>query len=143
MLLPAEKAFLRHAFKRDRRGKLVFAEQIYSCPKKSGKSAFDAMYTSRRLLFGGQFAEAYVIANDLEQGKGAFSRPSSASSQRARCCDAKPKSSRTRSASRRQTPSSPPLRRDYTGAAGANPVISVFDERGDTPASAATGFGTK
>ena len=33
-LLPAERAFLEHAFKRDDDGRLLYPEQIYSCPKK-------------------------------------------------------------------------------------------------------------
>ena len=34
-LLPAERAFLEHAFKLDDSGRLLYPEQIYSCPKKS------------------------------------------------------------------------------------------------------------
>ena len=33
-LLPAERAFLEHAFKLDDSGRLFYPEQIYSCPKK-------------------------------------------------------------------------------------------------------------
>ena len=33
-LLPAERAFLEHAFKRDDIGHLLYPEQFYSCPKK-------------------------------------------------------------------------------------------------------------
>ena len=41
-LLPAERAFLEHAFKLDDNGRLLYPEQIYSCPKKSGKTTFAA-----------------------------------------------------------------------------------------------------
>jgi hypothetical protein len=34
-LLPAERAFLEHAFKIGPNGKLLFNEWLYSCPKKS------------------------------------------------------------------------------------------------------------
>ena len=129
VLLPAEREFLKHAFRIDKKGRLVFPEQIYSAPKKSGKTAFSAMMIlTTTLLFGGPFAEGYAIANDLEQAQG-----------------------RVFQAIRRIVEKSPLLRReakivankisfpatgavitaissDYAGAAGSNPVISSFDE---------------
>ena len=39
-LLPAERAFLEHAFKLDDDGRLLYPEQIYCCPKKCGKTTF-------------------------------------------------------------------------------------------------------
>ena len=42
-LLPAERAFLEHAFKIGENGKLVYPEWLYSCPKKSGKTTFEAL----------------------------------------------------------------------------------------------------
>ena len=128
-LLPAERAFIKHAFKTDKKGRLLYPELIYACPKKSGKTAFAAMLIFvATLLFGGPFAEAYVIANDLEQSKG-----------------------RVFEAIKRIVTKSPLLRReakiiqnkisfpatnavitaiasDYAGAAGSNAVISSFDE---------------
>jgi phage terminase large subunit-like protein len=128
-LLPAERTFLQHAFKTNDQGRLVYPEQIYSCPKKSGKTAFAAMHALvTTLVFGGPFAEGYCIANDLEQAQG-----------------------RVFQAVRRIVEESPYLRRearivankitfpatgatitaiasDYAGAAGSNPVISSFDE---------------
>jgi hypothetical protein len=53
-LLPAERTFLRHAFRTNRQGRLLYPEQIYACPKKSGKTAFAAMHAlCTVLLFGG------------------------------------------------------------------------------------------
>ena len=70
-LLDAEREFLKHAFKTDAKGRLLYPEQVYSCPKKSGKSAFNAMMVLiATLLFGGKFAEAICAANDLEQAQG-------------------------------------------------------------------------
>jgi len=37
-LLPAERAFLEHAFKTADDGRLKYPEQLYACPKKSGKT---------------------------------------------------------------------------------------------------------
>ena len=128
-LLPAERTFLEHAFKTNDAGRLIYPEQTYSCPKKSGKSAFAGMdVLTTALVFGGPFAEGYCIANDLEQAQG-----------------------RVFQAVKRIVEKSPHLRReariiankitfpatgatitaiasDYAGAAGANPVISSFDE---------------
>jgi hypothetical protein len=43
-LLPAERAFLEHAFETDDDGRLRYLEQVYSCPKKSGKTTEAAAY---------------------------------------------------------------------------------------------------
>jgi phage terminase large subunit-like protein len=69
-LLPAERAFLEHAFKTDDTGRLLYREWLYSCPKKSGKTTFEAIIVlTMTLLFGGAFPESYVLANDLEQAR--------------------------------------------------------------------------
>jgi phage terminase large subunit-like protein len=69
-LLPAERTFLEHAFKIDDTGRLIYREWIYSCPKKSGKTTFQAIIQlTMTLLFGGAFPESYVLANDQEQAR--------------------------------------------------------------------------
>ena len=70
-LLPAERAFLAHAFKIGGNGKLLYDEWLYSCPKKSGKTTFEALIElTMTLLFGGAYPESYILANSQEQGKG-------------------------------------------------------------------------
>ena len=70
-LLPAERAFLAHAFKFGENGKLLYPEQLYSCPKKSGKTTFAALHVlTLTLLFGGAYPEATLCANDQEQARG-------------------------------------------------------------------------
>jgi hypothetical protein len=72
VLLEAERAFLAHAFRLDDNGKLLYPEQVYSCPKKSGKTTFAALHVlTLTLLFGG----AYPEANALRQRPGAGARP--------------------------------------------------------------------
>jgi phage terminase large subunit-like protein len=67
-LLPAEIAFLQHAFRLDEDGRAVYPELVYSAPKKSGKTAFAAIVTLVvTLLYGGHDPEAICAANDLEQ----------------------------------------------------------------------------
>ena len=71
VLLDAERAFLEHAYQIDDSGRLVYPEQLYGAPKKSGKTGFAAMHLlTTTLVFGGRFAEGYCIANDLEQAQG-------------------------------------------------------------------------
>jgi hypothetical protein len=70
-LLPAERAFLEHAFKIGTDGRLLYNEWLYSCPKKSGKTTFEALIElTMTLLFGGAYPESYILANSQEQGKG-------------------------------------------------------------------------
>jgi hypothetical protein len=70
-LLDAERRFLEHAFKLDDDGRLLYPEQVYSCPKKSGKTTYAAIHTLIMiLLFGGAYPEATLCANDQEQAQG-------------------------------------------------------------------------
>ncbi len=128
-LLPAERRFMRLAFKTDRSGRLQFPEQVYGCPKKSGKSAFAAMHTlTVTLLFGGHAPEAVLLANDLEQAQGrvfeAVRRIVEASPLLGR--EAKITADKITfpaiGAVIRAIPS------DYASAAGGNQVTSSFDE---------------
>jgi phage terminase large subunit-like protein len=128
-LLPAERLFLEHAFKVDDDGRLLYPEQVYACPKKSGKTSFAAMHAlALTLLFGEAYPEATICANDQEQAQG-----------------------RVFEQMRRMVESSPVLRGEaritqdkitfpalnatitaipssYATAAGGNQNISVFDE---------------
>src|SRR6516225_9606370 len=70
-LLPAERQFLEHAFTISADGKLLYNEWLYSCPKKSGKTTFEALIElTMTLLYGGAYPESYILANSQEQGKG-------------------------------------------------------------------------
>jgi phage terminase large subunit-like protein len=66
----AESEFLKHAFQTNDDGRLLYPEQIFGAPKKSGKTGFAALHMlTMILLFGGRFAEGYALANDLEQAQ--------------------------------------------------------------------------
>ncbi|MGI8851883.1 MAG: terminase TerL endonuclease subunit [Methyloceanibacter sp.] len=128
-LLDAEREFLKHAFKTDGKGRLLYPEQVYSCPKKSGKSAFNAMLVLiATLLFGGKFAEALCAANDLEQSMGRVFLAIK------RIVEASPLLQREAKivANKISFPATgaviTAISSDYAGAAGANPTISSFDE---------------
>ena len=130
VLNQAEKDFLSLAFKRDENGRLIFPELVFGAIKKSGKTTLAAIVMlTMVLLFGGRFAEGYCVANDLEQAQ-----------------------SRVFAIIKRIVEASPLLKReakitadkvvfpdfynatiialaaDAASAAGANPVITCFDE---------------
>jgi phage terminase large subunit-like protein len=128
-LLDAERAFLAHAYQTNEAGRLVYPEQLYACPKKSGKSAFAAMHLlTTMLVFGGRFAEGYCVANDLDQAQGRVFLAVR------RICEASPYLQREAdiTQSRITFPQTgaviQAIGADYVGSAGANPTISSFDE---------------
>ena len=54
-LLDAERDFLAHAFEIGDDGRLLYSEQIFGAPKKSGKTGFAALHMlTTILLFGGR-----------------------------------------------------------------------------------------
>jgi Tfp pilus assembly major pilin PilA len=69
-LYPAQIEFIRRsctACVGPREGELPFAELVYSCPKKSGKTATAAMIVIYVIVvLGGPYAEGYCVANDFE-----------------------------------------------------------------------------
>lgn len=129
VLLPAERAFLRRAFKRTADGRLRYPELVYSAPKKSGKSAFAGMLVlTATLVHGGPNAEAYCCANDYEQASGRVFEAIR------RIVTASPflRAEARITAGRIEFPETGSticaIASDYAGAAGANPTISSFDE---------------
>jgi phage terminase large subunit-like protein len=128
-LLPAQRSFFQHAWQLNDDGRLLYGEQVYSCPKKTGKTGTAAMHLlTTTLVFGGRFAESFCCANDLEQ---ATSRVYQAVR---RICEVSPNLRREAVITQNKItfPSTgatiTALASDYAGAAGANPTISSFDE---------------
>ena len=129
VLSEAERDFLKFAFQLGDSGRLKFPELVFGAIKKSGKTTLAGIVVlTMVLLFGGRFAEAYCVANDLEQAQ-----------------------SRVFAIIKRIVAASPLLRgiakltadkvtfpalgaaitaiaSDAASAAGANPVITCFDE---------------
>ncbi len=65
-----QKTFLRNAFERTKAGKMRYSEQLFSAPKKSGKTGLAAMvgiFTA--VVLAGNGGEIYCLANDREQAE--------------------------------------------------------------------------
>jgi hypothetical protein len=129
VLLPAERAFIAHAFMTDAAGRLLYHEWVYAAPKKSGKTGFAALLTiTVLLLFGGKYGEAFSLANDLEQSTSrvfeAIKRIIAASPLLRD--EARVLSDKITFLASGATIT--PLASDAASAAGGHPVISVFDE---------------
>jgi hypothetical protein len=129
VLTAVERGFLRHAFELTPDGRLRFPEEVFSTPKKGGKTAFAAMvllYVVR--VLGGRFGEGYCCANDFEQSQGrvflAAARIVEASPMVA--ADAIVTASKITFISTGATITA--IASDFAGAAGGNPTITVFDE---------------
>jgi phage terminase large subunit-like protein len=128
-LLAAERTFLQHAFVTNDSGRLRYPEQLYGAIKKSGKTALAAIHLlTTTLVFGSRFAEGYAVANDLEQAQGRVFQAVR------RICECSPYLRRDASItqSRIEFPETgatiQAIASDYASAAGANPVVSSFDE---------------
>ena len=69
VLLPAEVAFMQHAFALDDDGRLKYPEQCYGAPKKSGKTSLAAMIVLVMVLLrnDARFGEGLLAANDFDQ----------------------------------------------------------------------------
>jgi phage terminase large subunit-like protein len=128
-LYPEEEVFIREALTLTPNGKLPYSELLFSAPKKSGKTALAAMIVIYVIVvLGGRYAEGYCLANDLDQSTGrvfqAVSRIIQASPLLKDC--ARLYTEEIEFPSTGSTIQA--LASDYTGAAGGNPTISVFDE---------------
>jgi phage terminase large subunit-like protein len=127
VLLEAERTFLKYAFLIDADGRLLYPEQIYSCPKKSGKTTFAAIYVlTMVLIFGYTFPEAICAANDLEQSVG---RVFAAIKRIIECSplligEAKITADKITIGNAVIIA----ITSNYASAAGANPTVTVFDE---------------
>jgi hypothetical protein len=129
-LLDVERAFLEHAFQVDGSGRMLFPELLYGAPKKSGKTAFGAIFMlTMVLLYGGRFSEGYAAANDLEQATGRVFQAAR------RIVECSPLLAPWAEIMRDKIifptfagASISAIASDYAGAAGSNPSITVFDE---------------
>jgi phage terminase large subunit-like protein len=128
-LFAAERQFFAHAWLLNSAGRLLYPEQCFGAIKKTGKTGLAAAHMlTTTLVFGGRYAEAYCIANDLEQAQGRVFQAVR------RICESSPYLIREAEFTQRcvtfpQTGATiTAIGGDYASAAGAAPVISSFDE---------------
>jgi len=128
-LIDAERRFIKLAFRFDEDGRLVHPLMLYGAIKKTRKTELAGLLTlTVILLFGGRFAQGFIVANDEQQ---AIARCFTA------CCrivEASPLLKREAiiMADKIGFPATQSsitaIANDYTGIAGGHPTISVFDE---------------
>jgi hypothetical protein len=128
-LFDAQRQFFEHAWQTGDDGRLLYPEQCFGAIKKTGKTGTAAMHVlTTTLVYGGRYAEAYCLANDLEQAQG---RVFLAIKQ---ICESSPLLMREAeiTQSRITFPQTgaviQALGADATSAAGAHPVVSSIDE---------------
>jgi phage terminase large subunit-like protein len=143
-LLPAEYQFMQFAFMLDDNGRLLYPEQVFSAPKKSGKSTLAALVTLTMVLLRseGRGAEAIVVANSFDQAQ------SRVFTMCRRIVEASPllRTEAKIGVDRIVIPaldaSIVALASDAASAAGSNPTVSVCDEAGPSPPRKRAGCST-
>ena len=127
VLLPAEREFLKHAFRTGADGRLLYPELVYSCPKKSGKTTFAAIITITIIvLYGGAYPEAICCANDFEQAQGRVFQMVRRIVEASPLLAADAKITADKVTIVGATIS--PIPSAYASAAGSNQTIATFDE---------------
>jgi hypothetical protein len=129
VLNDAELAFLALAFVLDERGRLKYPELVFAAIKKSGKTTLAAIIViTMILLFGGRFAEAIIVANDLEQAQGRVFTAARRIIEASRLLTGMSVITASKIEFPELGATITAIASDAAGAAGANPVITVFDE---------------
>ena len=128
-LLPAERAFLAHAFKLGDNGKLLFSEWLYSAPKKSGKTTFAAIIVlTLILIFSDAFPEATLAANDQDQAVGRVFEMCRRIIEASPLLKREAKITETRITFPALNANITAIPASFAGAAGGNQCIACFDE---------------
>jgi phage terminase large subunit-like protein len=128
-LLPAERDFVKYAFAIGPDGKLLYPEQVYSAPKKSGKTTFGAIIMlTMILLFGGPYPEAVIAANDFDQAQSRVFTMVRRIIERSPLLRATAKVTTDKIIFPEFNATTTAIASDAAGAAGGNPNIAVLDE---------------
>lgn len=134
-LMEHQKAVLEYAFQREASGRFKYTTIIYSCPKKSGKSAISGGIGRWASETWDAYGQVYYMGNDAEQAKERGFAAHKASIQM------HPQYNRRREFLPErwligteklyclQTGTTvKALSMDYAGEAGANPILTVWEE---------------
>lgn len=135
VLQPHQKGVVDFAFKRDRNGRLPFDTILYSCPKKGGKSTITGMVGRWASEEWGKFGEVSYVGNDLSQAMGrGFARHKESIELDPRYQRSKgllPDEWLIHNTEMKHLPSGTMVKAiatDYQGEAGANPIITFWEE---------------
>jgi phage terminase large subunit-like protein len=126
-LQPHQRAILRAAFAFDAEGRLPFDAVLYSCPKKSGKTALNAAITCWWAFTQEPPNDLLIVANDYEQAQGRVYKTLMGLIQR------NPVLARSAEVTTKQIVLSngstiTVLASEYAGAAGSNHGLTSWDE---------------
>ena len=128
-LQPSQKLFIAHALKTGANGRLVYSDWIYSTIKKTGKTAFGAMLMLTVLmLYGGDFAEGYVAANDQQQASERVFEMCKRIAQASPLLKREARITGERIVFPATNSVITALASDYASAAGGHPCLAIFDE---------------
>jgi phage terminase large subunit-like protein len=126
-LQPYQRDLFSSAFWFDEDGKLCYDTFLWSCPKKSGKTAMAAALTTWWAYTQEAPNELYIVANDLEQAQGRAWKAAAQMIQRnptlARSADIT--TNRIRLSNGTDIVALP---NDYRGSAGSNHGFTAWDE---------------
>jgi phage terminase large subunit-like protein len=129
VLSDAERQFLQRAFTLNEDGRLNYPELVFGAIKKSGKTTLAAIVMlAMILLFGGRFAEGYCVANDLEQAQSRVFAIVKRIIEASPLLRAIAKLTSDKVTFPALNASIIAIASDAASAAGANPVITTFDE---------------
>lgn len=135
VLMPHQKAILRYALARGQDGRFRFNTVIYSCPKKSGKTAIAGLVAQWAAETWGRYGEILCIGNDADQARErAFKniRESIELSpgyiQRIEAVPGRWKLSSKQIRCLSTGTIVKAIATDYQGEAGANPILTVWTE---------------
>ncbi len=136
-LQPHQKAILRYCLQRENEGlgRLPFQTIIYSCPKKSGKTAIAGMVARWAAETWGRFGEVLCIGNDADQARERAFKAAQESIeltsgylQNRKALPGEWSCSTKVMRCHRTGTIIKAIATDYTGEAGANPIMTVFTE---------------
>jgi phage terminase large subunit-like protein len=125
----AERRFLARALTLNDSGRLKYPELLFAAPKKSGKTGFAALILIYVIVvLGGNYAEGYCVANDLDQAQGRVFQAACRILQASPLLSESAKITANRIEFISTGSTITAIASDYAGSAGANPTITIFDE---------------
>lgn len=135
VLAPHQKAVLNYAFQRDENGRFKFTTVLIGQPKKSGKSALSGGIGRWASETWGNYGEVYYMGNDAEQAKERGFRAHKVSLQLHPSYNKRKDYLEGRWLCKQESmmclstgTQVKAVSCDYAGEAGANPILTIWEE---------------